>query len=53
LPDGGRIAVSVSDWQGAAHEASFQLTGLDAVRQKVAAACKWPPAAGRAAPAGR
>jgi len=53
LPDGGRIAVSVSDWQGAAHEASFQLTGLDAVREKVAAACKWPPAADRAAPAGR
>src|SRR5262249_39162849 len=53
LPDGGRIVVSVSDWQGAAHEASFQLTGLDAVREKVATACKWPPAADRAAPAGR
>jgi hypothetical protein len=44
LPDGGRIIVSVSDWQGVAHEASFQLTGLDAIRQKIAAACKWTPA---------
>jgi hypothetical protein len=53
LPDGGRIIVSVSDWQGAAHEASFQLTGLDGVRRKIAAACKWTPAADRIAPAGR
>jgi hypothetical protein len=53
LPDGGRIIVSVSDWQGAAHEASFQLTGLDAIRRKIAAACKWTPAADRVAPAGR
>lgn len=53
LPDRGRIIVSVSDWQGAAHEASFQLTGLDGVRQKIAAACKWTPAADRMAPAGR
>jgi Type VI secretion system VasI, EvfG, VC_A0118 len=53
LPEGGRIMVRVSDWQGVAHEASFQLTGLDAIRQKIAAACKWTPAADRAAPAGR
>ena len=53
LPDGGRITVSVSDWQGVAHEASFQLTGLDVIRQKIAAACKWTPAADRVAPAGR
>jgi hypothetical protein len=54
LPDGGRIIVSVSDWQGVAHEASFQLAGLNAIRQKIAAACKWTPAADRAAaPAGR
>jgi hypothetical protein len=53
LPDGGRIIVSVSDWQGPAHEASFQLTGLDAIRQKIAAACKWTPAADGMAPAGR
>jgi Type VI secretion system VasI, EvfG, VC_A0118 len=53
LPEGGRITVSVSDWQGVAHEASFQLAGLNAIRQKIAAACKWTPAADRAAPAGR
>jgi hypothetical protein len=53
LPDGGRIAVSVSDWQGMAHEAAFQLTGLDVIRQKIAAVCKWTPAAHRVAPAGR
>jgi hypothetical protein len=53
LPDGGRIMVSVSDSQGIAHEASFQLTGLNAIRQKIAAACKWTPAADRVAPAGR
>jgi len=53
LPDGGRIMVSVSDWRGAAHEATFQLTGLDAIRQKIAVACKWTPAADRMAPAGR
>ena len=52
LPDGGRIIVSVSDSQGGAHEASFQLTGLDGVRQKIAAACKWAPA-DRMGPAGR
>ena len=53
LPDGGRIVVSVSDWEGMAHEASFQLTGLDVIRQKIAAACKWTPTPNRAAPARR
>jgi hypothetical protein len=53
LPDGGRITVSVSDSQGMAHEAAFQLTGLDVIRQKIAAVCKWTPAADRVAPAGR
>ena len=53
LPDGGRIMVSVSDSQGTAHEASFQLNGLDVIRQKIAAACKWTPAADKVAPAGR
>jgi Type VI secretion system VasI, EvfG, VC_A0118 len=41
LPDGGRIIVSVSDRQGVAHEAPFQLNGLNAIRRKIAAACKW------------
>jgi hypothetical protein len=51
LPDGGRIIVSVSDSQGTAHEASFQLTGLGVIRQKIATACKWTPA-DRVVPAG-
>jgi hypothetical protein len=53
LPDKGRITVSVSDGQGPAHEAAFQLTGLDAVRLKIGTACKWAPAADRVSPTGR
>jgi hypothetical protein len=52
LPDGGRITVSVSDGQGPAHDATFQLIGLDVVRQKIATACKWAPTAGRMSPTG-
>jgi type VI secretion system (T6SS) VasI/EvfG family protein len=52
LPDGGRIMFSVPNRQGVAHEALFQLTGLEAIRQKIAAACKWTPA-DRMAPAER
>jgi hypothetical protein len=43
LPDGARFSIRVHDWQGAVHEAVFQLTGLHAVRQKIATACKWLP----------
>jgi hypothetical protein len=53
LPDRGRITISVFDWQGPAHDATFQLTGLDPVRQKIAVACKWAPAADRMSPTGR
>ena len=42
LPEQGRISISVYDWQGPAHEATFQLFGLEDVRRKIAAACKWP-----------
>jgi hypothetical protein len=51
LPDGGRIVISMTDSRGMAHEASFQLTGLAVIRQKIAADCKWTPA-DRVAPAG-
>jgi hypothetical protein len=37
----------VLDEPGPSHEATFQLTGLDAVREKIAVACKWPPAANK------
>jgi hypothetical protein len=47
LPDGARLKIDVLDEPGPGHEATFQLTGLDAVREKIAAACKWPPAANK------
>ena len=47
LPDGARLKISVLDEPGPIHDATFQLTGLDAVREKIAVACKWPPAANK------
>jgi len=47
LPDGARLKISVLDEPGPSHEATFQLTGLDAIREKIAVACKWPPAANK------
>ena len=47
LPDGARLKIDVLDEPGPGHEATFQLTGLDAVREKIAVACKWPPAANK------
>jgi hypothetical protein len=45
LPEGGRLKITVLDAAGAGHETTFQLAGLDAVRSKIAAACKWAAAA--------
>jgi hypothetical protein len=47
LPDGARLKINVLDELGPSHEATFQLTGLDAVREKIAVACKWAPAANK------
>src|SRR5713226_9032956 len=47
LPDGVRLKINVLDEPGPSHDATFQLTGLDAVREKIAVACKWPPAANK------
>ena len=47
LPDGARLKIDVVDEPGPGHEATYQLTGLDAVREKIAVACKWPPAANK------
>ena len=47
LPEGARLKIDVRDEPGASHEAAFELTGLDAVREKIAAACKWPPPANK------
>ena len=45
LPEEGDIAIRLSPPTGAAREGSFSLSGLKAVRIKLAAACKWPQAA--------
>jgi hypothetical protein len=42
LPEGARLKINVLDGPGPGHDATFQLTGLDAVRKKIAMACKWP-----------
>ncbi len=43
LPEGARLKISVLDASGRGHEATFELAGLDAVRGRIAASCKWPP----------
>jgi len=53
LPDAGQLWIRVHEWQGPAHEATFQLTGLEAVRQRITTACKSAPAKGDPAPAWR
>jgi hypothetical protein len=45
LPEDGSLAVRVSTRQGATYDGYFPLSGLKAVRAKVAAACKWPATA--------
>ncbi len=47
LPEDGRLKIDVIDGPGPSHEATFQLAGLDSVRQKIAAACQWPPVANK------
>jgi hypothetical protein len=42
LPEEGDIAVRLSTRTGAAQDGDFLLGGLKMVREKVAAACKWP-----------
>ena len=41
LPDSGHISIRVYGSQAIPHEATFHLAGLDAVRRRVAAVCKW------------
>jgi hypothetical protein len=47
LPEEGGIAVRLSSRAGAAQDGYFLLGGLKTVREKVAAACKWPHAVAR------
>jgi hypothetical protein len=44
LPEEGHIAVRLSNRSGASLEGLFLLGGLKTVREKLAAACKWPNA---------
>jgi hypothetical protein len=42
--DGGRTSISVTDATGRTASAIFNLAGIDAVRAKLANACRWPNA---------
>jgi hypothetical protein len=44
LPGQGELAVDLSPRVGASQDASFSLVGLERVRAKIAASCKWPHA---------
>ena len=44
LPEEGNIAFRLAPRTGAAREGNFSLGGLKPVRDKLAAACKWPQA---------
>jgi hypothetical protein len=41
LPDGARLKIDVADRASSSHEATFQIDGWDAVRNKIGTACKW------------
>ena len=44
LPEEGEVAVRLSPRTGVAREGSFSIGGLKMVREKLAAACRWPQA---------
>ena len=44
FPDDGEIAIRLAPRTGPVHEGNFSLNGFSAVRNKLAAACKWPEA---------
>jgi hypothetical protein len=44
LPEEGEITVRLSPRTGVAREGNFSIGGLKMVREKLAAACKWPQA---------
>jgi hypothetical protein len=45
--DGGQLKVVVADGSGRASEATFQLAGWSAIRDKIATACMWTSAAAK------
>jgi hypothetical protein len=44
LPEEGEIAIRLSPRTGVARDGSFSIGGLKMVREKLAAACRWPQA---------
>ena len=42
LPEGGSLSVHLASRTGTALDGTFSLVGLDAVRTKMVAACRWP-----------
>ena len=44
LPEEGEVAVRLSPRTGVAREGNFSIGGLKMVREKLAAACRWPQA---------
>lgn len=47
LPEEGEIAIRLAARTGSAQEGRFLLGGLKGVRERLAAACKWPQAAAK------
>jgi Type VI secretion system VasI, EvfG, VC_A0118 len=47
LPQDARLKITVLGSSSYDHEATFQLAGFDAVREKIATACKWAPIASK------
>jgi hypothetical protein len=47
LPTTGKIFFRVTDFHGVPHDMTFDLDGIDEVRSRVGAACKWPPIANK------
>jgi len=43
IPEGAALKVAIVDKANVRHEATFELTGLSGVRQKVGTTCKWAP----------
>jgi hypothetical protein len=43
LPDDGMLSVRVRDRNAVTHDAEFPLKDFGPVREKIAAACNWPP----------
>ncbi|WP_426614386.1 hypothetical protein [Bradyrhizobium sp. McL0616] len=42
MPEGGQLLIRVYAGKALPYESTFQLTGLDSVRRKLAKACNWP-----------